>query len=115
MPRYCFRLQVRPDMAAEYSRRHRAVWPQMLIALQAAGWRNYSLFLDPDGLLIGYVETDSLRRAQAAMNSTDVNARWQAEMAPFFAELGAGRPDTELVLLREVFHLQDQLDAVAQP
>lgn len=114
MPRYCFRLQVRPEMVAEYARRHRAVWPQMLVALQAAGWHNYSLFLDPDGLLIGYVEADSLRRAQSAMSSTDINTRWQAEMSPFFEELGGGRPDTELVLLSEVFHLQDQLDASSQ-
>ena len=42
------------------------------------GWRNYSLFLRDDGLLIGYVEADDLQAAQAAMAATEVNARWQA-------------------------------------
>ena len=46
------------------------------------GGRNYSLFLREDGLLIGYVETDDLAAAQAAMAATAVNARWQAEMPP---------------------------------
>lgn len=108
MPRYCFSLQVRPDRMEEYVERHRAVWPEMLAALEETGWRNYSLFLRDDGLLIGYVESDDLVAAQAAMAATEVNARWQAEMAPFFVELD-GAPDEGNVPLTEVFHLTDQL------
>jgi L-rhamnose mutarotase len=111
MPRYCFHLQVRAERLAEYTERHRAVWPEMLTALRDTGWRNYSLFLRDDGLLIGYVEADDLAAAQAGMAATDVNARWQAEMAPFFADLH-GRPDEGFLLLHEVFHLEDQLDAL---
>jgi L-rhamnose mutarotase len=51
--RYCFLLRVRPDRMAEYRRRHAAVWPDMLQALADTGWRNYSLFLADDGLLVG--------------------------------------------------------------
>jgi L-rhamnose mutarotase len=102
--RVCFLLQVRPDRLEEYRERHAAVWPEMLDALRATGWRNYSLFLRDDGLLVGYLETDDFEAACAAMAETDVNARWQAEMAQFF-QLGEGRPDTELQRLDEVFHL----------
>jgi L-rhamnose mutarotase len=109
--RYCFLLQVRPDRLAEYKARHREVWPEMLRALHDSGWRNYSLFLADDGLLVGYVEADDLAAAQAAMAGTDVNARWQAEMAPYFTEL-EGRPDEGFALLEEVFHLEDQLAAL---
>jgi L-rhamnose mutarotase len=108
MPRYCFQLQVRPDRLDEYKERHRAVWPEMLAALHDTGWRNYSLFLRNDGLLIGYVEADDLHAAQAGMAATEVNARWQAEMGPFFVDL-QGRPDEGFLLLEEVFHLEDQL------
>jgi L-rhamnose mutarotase len=108
MPRYCFTLQVRPDLIDEYVERHRAVWPEMLAALAETGWRDYSLFLRADGLLVGVVESDDLAAAQAAMARTDVNARWQAEMAPYFTEL-EGTPDQGFVLLREVFNLDDQL------
>ena len=108
MPRYCFQLQVKPDRIAEYRRRHAAVWPDMLEALHDTGWRNYSLFLRPDGLLIGYVESQDLTAAQAAMDDTEVNARWQAEMAEFFDDLDVP-PDQGFLLLEEVFHLEDQL------
>ena len=50
-------------------------------------------FLRDDGLLVGYLMTDDLAAAQAAMEATDVNRRWQAEMAPFFVDLPGGRPD----------------------
>jgi L-rhamnose mutarotase len=109
MPRYCFRLQVRPDRLAEYTERHEAVWPDMLAALRDSGWRNYSLFLDDDGLLIGYVEADSLAAAQAAMAETDVNRRWQAEMAEYFTGIEGRPPDEGFRLLTEVFNLDDQL------
>ena len=108
MARYCFLLRVRPERMDEYRRRHAAVWPEMLQALAGTGWRNYSLFLHDDGLLVGYVEADDLQASLEAMAATEVNARWQAEMAPFFAGL-EGAPDSGLVLLEEVFHLEDQL------
>ena len=103
--RYCFSLQVKPELIAEYTDRHRQVWPEMQSALRDTGWGNYSLFLRPDGLLIGYVECADLAAAQAAMDATEVNARWQAEMAGFFLET-QGRPaDQAFQLLTEVFHL----------
>jgi L-rhamnose mutarotase len=97
MERVCFMLRVRPDRLDEYKARHREVWPEMLDALSAAGWSNYSLFLRGDGLLVGYFETDDYERAQAAIDATDVNTRWQADMAPFF--------EAPFERLEEVFHL----------
>ncbi|MEV8608023.1 L-rhamnose mutarotase [Amycolatopsis sp. NPDC051373] len=108
MARYCFQLQVRSERMAEYAERHRAVWPEMQAALRDTGWRNYSLFLREDGLLIGYVEADDLAAAQAAMAETEVNARWQAEMAQFFTGLDGRGPDEGFALLTEVFHLDDE-------
>src|SRR4051794_23082439 len=104
MPRACSQLQARPDRIAEYKARHAAVWPDMLHALHETGWHNYSLFLREDGLLVGYLETEDFQAAQAAMERTEVNARWQAEMAPFFEDLD-GRPDEGMSPLAEVFHL----------
>jgi L-rhamnose mutarotase len=103
--RVCFQLQVRPDRIAEYRERHAAVWPEMLEALSAAGWRDYSLFMSPAGMVIGVCECDDFDAARAAMEKTDVNARWQREMAPFFEGLGDQRPDEGLALLDEIFHL----------
>lgn len=105
MERVGFILKVKADRLAEYKARHQHVWPEMLTALQKTGWRNYSLFLRDDGLLFGYLETDDFNAAIAGMSKTDVNQRWQTEMAPFFEGI-AGRPaDEGLIRLEEVFHL----------
>jgi L-rhamnose mutarotase len=109
MGRVCFTLQVRPERLAEYRERHAAVWPEMLAALRNSGWHDYSLFLRDDGLLVGHLRTDDLATAQAAMEATEVNRRWQAEMAPFFVDLPDGRPDLGLTVLDEVFNLDAQL------
>ena len=114
MERVCFRLQVRPELQAEYVRRHAAVWPDMLAALAETGWHNYSLFLGSDGLLIGYFETPDLQAALDGMEQRDVNARWQAEMAPFFEALDGRRPDEGFVRLQEVFNLESQLTGEVQ-
>ena len=106
MERVCFLLKVRPEMLAEYRRRHEKVWPEMLQALTETGWRNYSLFLRSDGLLIGYLETDNFQNSLRLMDATDVNDRWQREMKPFFLDnADGGRPDEVLERIEEVFHL----------
>lgn len=105
MNRICFLLQVRPDKLAEYKLRHQAVWPGMLQALRQTGWTNYSLFLREDGLLVGYLETENFERAKRLMNQTEVNARWQREMAEFFVEPDTLVEGTGPLSLEEVFHL----------
>ena len=103
--RFGFTLKVRPELVDEYRRHHAAVWPDMLDALRRAGWHNYSLFLQPDGTLFGYVETPgTLAEAQAAMAAEPVNERWQALMAPYFE--GEGLPADQMMReLDVVFHL----------
>ncbi|GAB3115265.1 L-rhamnose mutarotase [Streptomyces calidiresistens] len=105
MRRICFLLKVRADRLEEYRERHADVWPEMRRALSGAGWRNYSLFLREDGLLVGYLETEDFGAAREAMARTEVNARWQAEMAEFFEELDGVGPDEAMRPLTEVFHL----------
>ena len=111
MPRVCFTLQVRPDRLAEYRERHAAVWHEMLRALRDAGWRDYQLFLRADGLLVGTVVVDDLAAAQAAVDASEVSARWEAEMAAFFAT-GDGHGKSTLDL---VFDLDAQLRAAESP
>ncbi len=107
MPRYCLLGHVDPNRLDEYREVHRAVWPELLAALRDAGWRNYSLFLRDDGLLIGYAEADDLARAQQQVAQTEVNARWQRAMGDLFVTEGA--PDEAWEIVPEVFNLEDQL------
>jgi L-rhamnose mutarotase len=103
--RVCFLLRVRQDRVEEYKSRHADVWPEMLAALRETGWRNYSLFLRPDGVLVGYLEAENFDQCIARMKEHPVNARWQAEMAPFFDSLASGEADDNMAPLEEVFHL----------
>ncbi|MFD7511759.1 L-rhamnose mutarotase [Streptomyces sp. NPDC059853] len=105
MARVCFLLKVRADRVEEYRAAHADVWPEMRQALSESGWRNYSLFLREDGVLVGYLETDDFTAAQRAMEATEVNARWQAAMGEFFESLDGARPDEAMRPLTEVFHL----------
>jgi len=44
------------------------------------------------------------------MERTEVNARWQEQMTPFFPDLAdGGRPDTGMQVLEQVFDLDAQL------
>jgi L-rhamnose mutarotase len=103
--RICFLLKVRPDRVEEYRGRHACVWPELQEALRETGWKNYSLFIRSDGVLVGYLEAEDFDRCCAAMKLRSVNARWQAEMAPFFEGLEHGSADDYMAPLQEVFHL----------
>lgn len=100
--RCCFLLRVRPERLTEYIEVHQHVWQDMRDALSNAGWRRYSLFLRPeDGLVVGYFESDDTAAAMRAMEDSDVNTRWQAEMAQYFIQPDGGRA----AVLPQYFHL----------
>ena len=105
MKRVGFLLKVKENMLQQYKEHHKAVWPEMLDALRRTGWHNYSLFMREDGMLFGYFETEeSLQAALDAMSKEEINAKWQALMAPFFEGVGH-HADEMMVELEEVFHL----------
>lgn len=114
MPRVCFTLQVDPSRLDDYRRDHAAVWPEMLRALRDAGWRDYSLHLRDDGLLIGVVDTDDFQASLDAMATTDVNARWQDAMAPYFTTIDDAAPDEAMTVVPQIFHLETQLAAAQE-
>src|SRR3954471_7012537 len=103
MERVGFTMRLLPGQEAEYRRRHAAVWPEMLDALRAAGARDYSIFLDGDRLFACLV-VDDFAAFRSAMARSEVNDRWQAEMASLIDPLTD--PETGFHRrLEEVFHL----------
>jgi len=104
MERTGFLLKVKKDRLDEYKRRHEKVWPEMLDAIQRNGFRNYSIFLDEEGNLFGYVEAEeSWEKCLESMSNEEANLRWQADMADFFESLN-GRPDQSMTKLEHVFY-----------
>lgn len=103
MIRKAFVMFVSPGCEAEYERRHKQIWGELIEALRAHGIGTYSIFLDePARTLFGYVEVESEERWHALVQ-TEVCQRWWRFMADIMpADANAAPVSRELM---EVFHL----------
>ena len=102
--RKAFRMAVHPGHAAEYERRHHALWRELEDTLVHHGVRSYSIYLDPQsGDLFAHAEIESEERWRAVA-STDVCQRWWRHMRG----LMPSNPDSSPVSreLRDVFHIE---------
>lgn len=106
MKRACFLLQVKKNRLEEYKEIHKNVWPEMLNAISESGVKNYSLFLRPDGLLVGYFEADDPRLSLKRLGETEINAKWQALTGPFFDSGSGDMEKGSLEWLEQVFYLE---------
>ena len=103
MQQIAFKMQLKPGHAAEYQRRHDAIWPELASLLQESGVRDYSIFLDEDtGALFAV-----LRRVDGhtmeALPQHPVMRRWWAHMADLMETQADASPVA--VPLLPVFHL----------
>ena len=101
MARFAFRMRIRPELLDEYLARHTEVWPEMLDALRAAGWRDYPLVHDGEGTAFGCFTCEDVEHALGAIDATEIAARWSADMERYF-EPGTVAGSDRLV---EYFHL----------
>jgi L-rhamnose mutarotase len=73
--------RLRAGSEERYDELHRAVWPDVIAAIERAGIARWLIFRD--GLdLFHYVECDDYDAAIAELADDPVNVRWQAEVAP---------------------------------
>lgn len=103
MEKIAFRMQLKPGQAAEYERRHDAIWPELTALLKDAGISDYSIFLDEEtGTLFAVLRRTEDHRMDA-LPEQEVMRRWWSFMAPLMAT----NPDQSPVVvpLRQVFHL----------
>lgn len=79
--RICWTLRVKPDRINDYRETHAAIPDYYRQALSDAGWKNYSIWLMPDGLVIGYVESEDWDESRRIMFARkDVYERYAAEI-----------------------------------
>jgi L-rhamnose mutarotase len=104
MLRKGFVMSVHPDKVDEYTKRHNPIWPELEGALRDHGAHNYSIFFDPETLLLfGYVEIEDEKRWES-IAETEVCQRWWKFMAPLMPSTPSGRPVSHD--LKEVFHME---------
>ncbi len=85
MQTHAFRMQLHPGKAAEYQRRHDEIWPELVVALKAAGISDYHIFLDESthALFAVLKATDDHRMAD--LPQLPVMRRWWDYMADIMA------------------------------
>ena len=106
MQRVGLLLKVRPDRLEEYKRLHDPIWPELAAELTAAGIRNYSLWLHPDGTEFGYLECEDWDAACDYLAGSEVHTRWQEMMQNYLeTPTDAGQGGQPVRLLEQVFLL----------
>ena len=106
MQRIGLLLRVKPERLEEYKRLHNPIWPELASELTAAGLRNYSLWLHPDGTEFGYLECDDWDAACAYLARSEVHTRWQEMMQDYLeTPADAAQGGQPVRLLEQVFLL----------
>jgi L-rhamnose mutarotase len=105
MPRYAFKLRIKPDAMEEYDREHTRVWPEMLAALKEVGISDYSVFRRDQELFL-CLRVDDFDKAWDRLEENPVNRRWQEFMGRLFEPVPNVEPGERFAMMKEVFYLE---------
>lgn len=103
MKRLAFKMKLKPGFEAEYKKRHDEIWPELLKELEDAGVGDYSIYLDPETLILfAFQKVKDHNRSDELPGRHIVKKWWK-----YMADLMDTNPDnspvqTELI---EVFHM----------
>jgi len=104
MPRYAFKLRVKPECIKEYDQEHTRVWPELIERMKEVGISDYSIFRRGQDLFLTLYVSDF----EAAWNELDqdpINQRWQQFMSRLFEPVLDKEPWERFAMMKEVFHL----------
>ena len=107
--RHCLTLDLKddPDLIAAYRRHHRAVWPEVLESLHAAGILGMEIYLHGTRLVMVMEVTDDFSfagKARADRANPHVEA-WERLMWTFQQALPGSRPGEKWVPMERIFAL----------
>jgi len=103
MERVCYTFELAEGQEEEYLRRHAEVWPEMIEALKASGFSNYTLF-KRGREVIAYCEAEpTFDEAIAKLEATEVASRWNAYIRSVMSR--SVDEDGRLFTVEEIWHL----------
>ena len=102
MQRGLLTLVIDTDRATEYEARHAAPWPEMVEALRANGFRNYSGFRRGAHVVYYGEFYPEMATAFGRMGETNVNRRWGESFKGIITTITG--PDGGLITAHEVYH-----------
>jgi L-rhamnose mutarotase len=103
MQRVAFKMRLKAGAAAEYQKRHAAIWPELVAELKAAGVSSYSIFLDEETATLFAVQNVADHDAVHELPDSLFVRKWWNYMAPLMEVHADNSPVTSP--LREVFYL----------
>ena len=99
-----FRMFLNPGHAAEYKRRHDALWPELAALLREAGVSDYSIFLDEEHHVLFAVLRRTVDHTMDRLPQHPVMQRWWAHMGDIMRTNADGSPVVDM--LPCLFHLE---------
>jgi L-rhamnose mutarotase len=105
MPRYAFKLRIKPDAIEEYEREHQRVWPELLAKLKEVGISDYSIFRRGQDLVL-VLCVDNFEKAWDELDRDPVNQRWQVFMSRLFETVPDKLEGERFAMMKEVFYLE---------
>jgi L-rhamnose mutarotase len=103
MQRVAFKMKLRPGFEAEYRKRHDEIWPELVKTLGEAGISDYSIFLDPDTLVLFGVQKLSQGATADKLPEKAVMRKWWDHMKDLMETHPDGSPVAKDLI--EVFHM----------
>ena len=103
MPRYSFKLKIKPECRAEYIEIHKNVDRALIEKYEKCGVRNYSLFMSAAGEVIGCLEVDDWQKFADAVSHSPEQKVWAKKVEKFF--LIQPHQPGGMEMLPEVFHM----------
>ncbi|MCY0148632.1 L-rhamnose mutarotase [Hoeflea sp. G2-23] len=82
-----FMYRLKPGMGAEYDRAHRAVWPEILALLDAAGIYDYRIWRRGDLVVSAMRTVKGFDYASRVTATSEVQSRWTASLAHVFEQI----------------------------
>lgn len=98
-----FRMKLIPGCEAEYEKRHREIWPELVTLLKESGIENYYIYLDQETSTLFAFQEVSGHTGSQDLGKIAIVQRWWAYMADIMDTLPDNSPMT--VPLKEVFTL----------
>lgn len=109
MKRFCLALDLKPDPAliAEYEAHHRAVWPEILGNIRAAGIERLEIYRIENRLFMILEADDGFSfEKKAALDAANPKVQeWETLMWKYQQALPTAKPGVKWMLMEKIFEL----------
>jgi L-rhamnose mutarotase len=103
MQRVAFKMRLKKGFEAEYKKRHDEIWPGLAKLLKDSGISDYSIFLDPETLVLFGVQKLAPGNAAGKLSEKAIMRKWWDYMQDLMDTNSDGSPVSKDLV--EVFHL----------